>query len=495
MPTLANMAEVNGIALSAPTTFTVATGGTITSRGVYNIHSFLSNGTFEITSLGTDANVEYIVVAGGGGGGEGGGGAGGYRSSLGEISGGGGTKEAYITGQVASYTITIGSGGSGGAGGTGNLSSGGSVGVASSIGSPASISAVGGGGGGMEGSSVTHHGDDGGSGGGAARDGDSNPGAGTSNQGYSGGTSPNVSWGGAGGGGGASEAGENGVGGAQGSEKSGDGGNGVVSFITGSSVTYAGGGGGGTEGNAYLGSGGSGGGGRGASNSDSGDAVAGTANTGGGGGGRSHHGHPSGSTTKAGGSGIVIIRYKARPSDDHVLIATATASASATLSFTLGLDSLYDAYEFRFENMHPQTQHAQFGFQVNAAGASGFNETITSSYFVAYHNEAGSDSALSYSAGHDQAQGTAYETMFHALDNEAKDSCSGILTLYSPSSTTYVKHFVARFNGTHHSSEYTMDAYAAGYINVTSAIDEISFAMSSGNIDAGVIKMYGIAKA
>ena len=173
-------------------------------------------------------------------------------------------------------------------------------------------------------------------------------------------------------------------------------------------------------------------------------------------------------------------------------IASVTASASATVSFTTGIDATYNEYQFHFANMHPQTQHAQFGFQVNAAGASGFNETITSTYFVAYHNEAGSDAALSYSASHDQAQGTAYQTMFHSLDNEAKDSCSGILTLYSPSSTTYVKHFVARFNGTHHSSEYTMDAYAAGYINTTAAIDEISFKMSSGNIDAGTIHMYGV---
>ena len=35
-------------------------------------------------------------------------------------------------------------------------------------------------------------------------------------------------------------------------------------------------------------------------------------------------------------------------------------------------------------------------------------------------------------------------------------------------------------------------AYIAGYINTTSAIDEISFKYSSGDIDSGTFKLYGI---
>ena len=46
--------------------------------------------------------------------------------------------------------------------------------------------------------------------------------------------------------------------------------------------------------------------------------------------------------------------------DAHTLIATATASSSATLAFTSGIDSTYDAYEFRFMNMHPATDEVWF---------------------------------------------------------------------------------------------------------------------------------------
>ncbi len=42
------------------------------------------------------------------------------------------------------------------------------------------------------------------------------------------------------------------------------------------------------------------------------------------------------------------------------------------------------------------------------------------------------------------------------------------------------------------SGDYSFDIHVAGYFNVTAAIDGIQFSMSSGNIDSGVIKLYGI---
>ena len=178
--------------------------------------------------------------------------------------------------------------------------------------------------------------------------------------------------------------------------------------------------------------------------------------------------------------------------DAHTLIATATASSSATLSFTTGIDSTYDAYEFRFMNMHPASSGVTLGFQVNADGLTGFNETITSSAFRAYHRETGEETRLEYYASSDQAQGTAYQQITSGIGIENDESCSGILTLYAPSSTTYVKHFTSRLNG-YNDSDYSVEVHIGGYINTTSAIDEISFKMSSGNIDAGVINLYGIA--
>ena len=181
--------------------------------------------------------------------------------------------------------------------------------------------------------------------------------------------------------------------------------------------------------------------------------------------------------------------------DAHTLIATATASSSATLSFTSGIDSTYDAYEFRFDNMHPATDNVNFTFQVNATDGADYNDSpITSTFFYNSQNESGATSGPGYEADFDQAQGTAYQIIANYVGNDNDQSCSGVLTLYDPSSTTYVKHFVSRLHDSTN-GDYARDNYAAGYINDTTAIDNISFKFSSGNIDAGVIKMYGVAKS
>ena len=179
-----------------------------------------------------------------------------------------------------------------------------------------------------------------------------------------------------------------------------------------------------------------------------------------------------------------------------ILIKTLTASSSGTLSFVDGaasvvLDATYDSYVFKFINIHPATDGAFFTFQANAAGASGFNETITSTNFRAFNKEDDSETELGYVAGSDQAQGTAFQRLTQEIDND-NDSCSGgTLHLFNPSSTTFVKHFLSKTNSMH-TDPQSVQVHSAGYINTTAAIDEIQFKMSSGNIDSGVIKLYGI---
>ena len=187
--------------------------------------------------------------------------------------------------------------------------------------------------------------------------------------------------------------------------------------------------------------------------------------------------------------------------DAHTLIATATASGSSTLSFTSGIDSTYDEYEFRFEDMHPATDGVKFQFQVNATGQTGFNEYITSTYYEAY--QAGGSgtgvTSLLYKTANDSASSTAYQPLTDDTGNENYSSASGVLTLYAPSSTTYMKHFLARVGSRPLESPSLVaqlkDSFAAGYFHTTNAIDEISFKFSSGNMDAGRIKMYGVAKS
>ena len=173
-----------------------------------------------------------------------------------------------------------------------------------------------------------------------------------------------------------------------------------------------------------------------------------------------------------------------------VLLDTQTGSGVATIDFTTGIDSTYDVYIFKWFDVNPATDLSHFTFQVNAVGASGFNEVMTTTYFVAYHAETGA-TGLIYHASYDQAQGTAYQPFNDQGGNAADESCAGELHLFAPSSTTYMKHFYSRTQ-TYQGSDYSTDAYVGGYINITLAIDEVSFKMSSGNFD-GTIKMYGLS--
>lgn len=178
------------------------------------------------------------------------------------------------------------------------------------------------------------------------------------------------------------------------------------------------------------------------------------------------------------------------------LISTHTASADASIDITSGITSTYDSYEFHCVNMHPATNNVNFTFQVNASDdtGGGFDTSvITSTAFRAYIKEDDSGEALAYDTGSDQAQAAGYQQILSTgTGNDADQSVSGILTLYAPASTTYVKHFTAVGNGADH-GDYQVASWVAGYINQTLAIPEISFKFSSGNIDAGTIKMFGVS--
>ena len=176
--------------------------------------------------------------------------------------------------------------------------------------------------------------------------------------------------------------------------------------------------------------------------------------------------------------------------ENIVLLATETAAGDASITFTSDINSTYGEYIFGFYNIHPETDDIFFGFQVNASGESGYNETITSTYFHANHEEADDGAEVTYVVASDQAQGTALQHLTSHGGNDNDASVAGILHLFNPSSTTYAKHFYGQFHlmGTANAK----NAFPAGYINVTAAITEIEFKFSSGNIDAGKIKMWGV---
>jgi len=178
------------------------------------------------------------------------------------------------------------------------------------------------------------------------------------------------------------------------------------------------------------------------------------------------------------------------------LIKEQTASSSSTISFVHGtsdvvLDSTYPIYLFKFINIHPATDNVQFMHNGSTDAGSNYNLTKTNTVFEAEHDEADSGATLNYITGHDIAQGTGNAKFTYNVGNDNDQSVSGEMWLFNPSSTTFVKHFMTVVSNTHNSN-YEKNTYTAGYYNTTSDIDAMQFTFSSGNIDAGTFKLYGI---
>jgi hypothetical protein len=173
---------------------------------------------------------------------------------------------------------------------------------------------------------------------------------------------------------------------------------------------------------------------------------------------------------------------------DMTLVSSATALSSASLSFTLGD---YKEYQFYFVNMHPQNNQVDFQFNLSTDNGSNYNVTKTSTYFSTYHYETENIQALLYQSDKDLAQGTGEQQITDNSGNGNDECWSGSLTLFNPSSTTYVKHFISRINSYSH-DDASESGFVGGYANTTSPITNIRFKIESGNIDSGTILMYGI---
>ena len=177
------------------------------------------------------------------------------------------------------------------------------------------------------------------------------------------------------------------------------------------------------------------------------------------------------------------------------LIKSQTASSSANISFIHGtsdvvLDSTYPIYLFKFINIHPATDNTHFGVGFRD-GSSAFDATKTTTMFYARHKEDDSGTGFAYETGNDIAQGTGYQNLYYDTGNGSDEAGSGELYLFNPSSTTYVKHFIATASS-YGETPRNYHNFCSGYCNVTAAIDGVDFKMSSGNIDAGTFKLYGI---
>jgi len=174
-----------------------------------------------------------------------------------------------------------------------------------------------------------------------------------------------------------------------------------------------------------------------------------------------------------------------------------TASGDSSLSFVDGtddvvLDSTYKTYVFTFNNIHPETDNAEFGFNLSVDGGSNYNVTKTSTPIYALHSESNTEAILAYELGLHLAQATGTQYFQEQLGNDNDHSLSGYLHLFNPSSTTFVKHFIYVGNGAK-GANHSTNFFVSGYGNTTSAVNAIEFRPDGGNIDAGDFCLYGIS--
>ena len=179
-----------------------------------------------------------------------------------------------------------------------------------------------------------------------------------------------------------------------------------------------------------------------------------------------------------------------------LITSSGAVSNSSGVAFTSGIDSTYKLYIFKFIDIHCDTNTSEWGFQCNATDTADYDDiAITSTHFDADHREDGAGGSLQYNTGKDQAQGTAYQTITSENDSTSDSSTAGTLWLFNPSNTTYVKHFYSRMSTVTllggDSNPLHYDSFCAGYLNDTTAIDDINFKAASGTFD-GTIKMYGV---
>ena len=177
------------------------------------------------------------------------------------------------------------------------------------------------------------------------------------------------------------------------------------------------------------------------------------------------------------------------------LITATNATSNVTeIDFSSNITSAYDHYMFVFINIDHAGSEVEFQFQVNATDDDGGDydvSLITTSLFFAMKQPTEDETydKMGYSTAHDLAQSANFVTLGFDSSNGATDTYDGIMHLFNPASTTYVKHFYSRVLA----GGVAKDVFGGGYINDTTAIDDIRFKMSDGGNFTGSIHMYGIS--
>ena len=177
----------------------------------------------------------------------------------------------------------------------------------------------------------------------------------------------------------------------------------------------------------------------------------------------------------------------------QVLLKKVTAtSGDSNITFDSSLiTNSFKEYIFTFISMHPANDNVFLQFNASADNGSNYNVTKTTTFWRAQNNEADDSNALGYVDGSDNAQQTGYQNLEDGNSSDNDHASSGYLHLFNPSSTTFQKLYYSRMSSTS-AGNFNIHSNTGGAFNSTSAINNIRFQFSSGNIDSGTIKLYGV---
>ena len=175
--------------------------------------------------------------------------------------------------------------------------------------------------------------------------------------------------------------------------------------------------------------------------------------------------------------------------DAEKILATQIASGVTSLTFTSDFDSSYNEYIFRFREINPATDSAYLQVQVSTDGGSNYNITNTSTYWSQYHDEDDTVAGLALDPNNCREQETTYQPLAISIGFDADQCAVGEFHIFNVGSTTYIKNYYSRTQ-TYQKDNFSTEAYIGGYFNTATALNAISFQMSTGNFD-GTIIMYG----
>ena len=177
------------------------------------------------------------------------------------------------------------------------------------------------------------------------------------------------------------------------------------------------------------------------------------------------------------------------------LFSTSFTSATGTVQITSGITSAFDEYLFIFNDIRPATDNRGLTFRGSTDGGSSYGIDTTTSVFRSAASESSANGVLSYNTEQDAAQSTGQIPLISEQANDSDQALCGLLRLYNPAGTTFVKHFLSTGSQTESGgggADASVLKMVGGYINTTSAINAVKFEMSSGNMEAGNIQMFGV---